>query len=169
MRYKKQLPVFQPAEAHSAKSAGDGGQDRTLDREAGQNPGCADGCCAPLANEGVAVEPPARWPEPGDGSGCGDECCAPSGEGAAEFIEAPARSAGDEEHDDLERTVVRVTGMDCASCAATVERSVLRVEGVQRATVNFAAGRLDAAHEPGVKTAEIEQAIQKAGYGVERP
>jgi Cd2+/Zn2+-exporting ATPase len=59
--------------------------------------------------------------------------------------------------------------MDCASCAATVERGVSRLEGVHRATVNFAAGRLDASHEPGVTTSEIEQAVQKAGYGVERP
>lgn len=71
--------------------------------------------------------------------------------------------------DGAERTVVRVTGMDCASCALTVERGVSRVPGVRRATVNFAAGRLDAEHDPGVDLTEIEKAVESAGYGVERP
>ena len=48
----------------------------------------------------------------------------------------------------LERTVVRVEGMDCASCAATVEKRVGGLPGVRSATVNFAAGRLDAEHDP---------------------
>jgi Zn2+/Cd2+-exporting ATPase len=46
-----------------------------------------------------------------------------------------------------ERTVLRVEGMDCASCALTVEKTVSRVPGVRRAAVNFAAGRLDAEHD----------------------
>ncbi len=66
----------------------------------------------------------------------------------------------------LERTVLRVEGMDCASCAATVERSVAVLPGVRRATVNFAAGRLDAEHEPGLSRREIEAAVREAGYGV---
>jgi Cd2+/Zn2+-exporting ATPase len=68
----------------------------------------------------------------------------------------------------LERTIVRVAGMDCASCAATVERRVGQLPGVHRAVVNFAAGRLDAEHDPGLALGEIEQAVRDAGYGVER-
>jgi Zn2+/Cd2+-exporting ATPase len=68
----------------------------------------------------------------------------------------------------LERTVVRVEGMDCANCAATVERSVSRLPGVHTATVNFAAGRLDAEHEPDLALEEIEGAVRAAGYGVAR-
>jgi Zn2+/Cd2+-exporting ATPase len=67
----------------------------------------------------------------------------------------------------LERTVVRVAGMDCASCAVTVERRVGQLPGVRRAVVNFAAGRLDAEHEPGLALEEIEKAVRDAGYGVE--
>ena len=70
--------------------------------------------------------------------------------------------------DDLERTVVRVEGMDCASCAATVERRVFALPGVRRATVNFAAGRLDAEHAPGLGVEEIEKAVEGAGYRVVR-
>ena len=68
----------------------------------------------------------------------------------------------------LERTVVRVEGMDCASCAATVERRVSALPGVSRATVNFAAGRLDAEHGPGVSVEDLEGAVKSAGYGVAR-
>ncbi len=68
--------------------------------------------------------------------------------------------------DGTERTVVRVEGMDCASCAITVERGVAKLPGIHRATVNFAAGRLDAEHAPGLRLEEIEQAIRDAGFGV---
>src|SRR3712207_7340759 len=58
--------------------------------------------------------------------------------------------------------------MDCASCAATVEKRVGQLPGVRRAVVNFAAGRLDAEHDPGLALEEIEKAVRDAGYGVER-
>jgi Cd2+/Zn2+-exporting ATPase len=66
----------------------------------------------------------------------------------------------------MERTVVRVEGMDCASCAATVEKNVGRLPGVHSATVNFAAGRLDAEHDPALALEKIEGAVRAAGYGV---
>lgn len=68
--------------------------------------------------------------------------------------------------DGTERTVIRVEGMDCASCVATVESRVGRLPGVRRAVVNFAAGRLDAEHDPGLALEEIEKAVRDAGYGV---
>lgn len=68
--------------------------------------------------------------------------------------------------DGLERAVIRVEGMDCASCAATVEKHVGRLPGVHRATVNFAAGRLDAEHDASVALERIERAVREAGYGV---
>ncbi|MGF1471958.1 MAG: heavy metal translocating P-type ATPase [Rubrobacteraceae bacterium] len=66
------------------------------------------------------------------------------------------------------RTVVRVEGMDCASCAATVEKHVRRVPGVRAATVNFAAGRLEAEHVPDLAPDDLEAAVRDAGYGVDR-
>jgi Zn2+/Cd2+-exporting ATPase len=65
-----------------------------------------------------------------------------------------------------ERTVIRVEGMDCASCAMTVEKRVEQLPGVRRAVVNFAAGRLDAEHDPGLTLEEIEKAVRDAGYRV---
>jgi Zn2+/Cd2+-exporting ATPase len=104
---------------------------------------------------------------------CVDDCCS----GAEETLEASAatpntREANPEAPENgaplglLERTVVRVEGMDCASCAATVERRVSALPGVSRATVNFAAGRLDAEHDPGLPLEDLEGAVRAAGYGV---
>ena len=81
--------------------------------------------------------------------------------------EEPASSGpGNVSLDGAERTVVRVEGMDCASCAATVEKRVATLPGVHRATVNFAVGRLDAEHDPSLSVEDIEKAVREAGYGV---
>jgi Zn2+/Cd2+-exporting ATPase len=79
---------------------------------------------------------------------------------------SPATPEGSAALGVLERTVVRVEGMDCASCAATVEKRVSALTGVSKATVNFAAGRLDAEHDPGLSQEDLEGAVRAAGYGV---
>jgi Cd2+/Zn2+-exporting ATPase len=106
-----------------------------------------------------------------------DACCGPGEdcrEGEAGLVAASPTTRGANPEmpsgvslDGLERTVVRVEGMDCASCAATVEKRVGQLPGVRRAVVNFAAGRLDAEHEPGLALEKIEKAVRDAGYGVE--
>ena len=83
-------------------------------------------------------------------------------------MEVPDTSPAPAPVGELERSVVRVEGMDCASCAATVEKRVFALPGVRRATVNFAAGRLDAEHDPGLSVEEIEKAVEGAGYQVVR-
>ena len=115
-------------------------------------------------------EPP---PTLGDSNGCTDDCCADIVEEAPAATPTtreanPEASPSGDTLDGLERTVVHVEGMDCASCAATVERRVASLPGVARATVNFAAGRLDAEHDPGLPLEEIEKAVEDAGYGVAR-
>ena len=37
--------------------------------------------------------------------------------------------------------VISVTGMTCANCVATVERTLLKLPGVEEATVNYASER----------------------------
>jgi Cu+-exporting ATPase len=61
-----------------------------------------------------------------------------------------------------------ITGMTCANCAATVERTLNRkVSGVVRANVNFATERATVEYIPGVASvAAMIQAVEKAGYGV---
>ena len=106
------------------------------------------------------------------GDGCTEDCCS-----GPETVETSAATPRTREANPetpvesaalgvLERTVVRVEGMDCASCAATVEKRVAALPGVSKATVNFAAGRLDAEHDPGLALEELEGAVRAAGYGV---
>ena len=97
---------------------------------------------------------------------CGDDCCSDGAPKA--FVATPAASKSNPEVPDgvSARTVLRVEGMDCASCAATVEKRVSLLPGVHHAAVNFAAGRLDAEHDPGLALADIEKAVTDAGYGV---
>jgi Cd2+/Zn2+-exporting ATPase len=102
--------------------------------------------------------------------GPGEDCC----EGEASLVAATPKTRetnpeapSDLSLEGLERTVVRVEGMDCASCAATVEKRVGQLRGVHRAVVNFAAGRLDAEHDPALSLKDIEKAVRDAGYEVQ--
>jgi Cu+-exporting ATPase len=61
-----------------------------------------------------------------------------------------------------------ITGMTCANCAATVERTLnKKVAGVVAANVNFATEKATVEYIPGQVThADMVTAIEKAGYGV---
>src|SRR5215203_942691 len=109
---------------------------------------------------------PAREAASGQVDACGDDCCSDGAPKA--FVATPAASKSKPEVPEgaPERTVLRIEGMDCASCAATVEKRVSLLPGVHHAAVNFAAGRLDAEHDPGLALADIEKAVTDAGYGV---
>ena len=131
----------------------------------------------PVVGQAPQEEPGVEEPEAArvEADGCTDDCC--SGAEASETSaatepgtpttrEANPEAPGGGSLGTLERTVVRVEGMDCASCAATVEKRVSALPGVSKATVNFAAGRLDAEHGPAVSAEDLEGAVRAAGYGV---
>ena len=61
-----------------------------------------------------------------------------------------------------------ITGMTCANCVATVERTLnKKVPGVVGATVNFATEKATVQYIPGaVSRADMIAAIERAGYGV---
>jgi Cu+-exporting ATPase len=63
-----------------------------------------------------------------------------------------------------------VTGMTCANCAQTVERTLKRLDGVVSAHVNLASERASVEYLPGVVSlAAIQQAIRDVGYDVVVP
>jgi Cu+-exporting ATPase len=63
-----------------------------------------------------------------------------------------------------------ITGMTCANCAQTIERTLNRLEGVVSATANFASERASVEYLPGVVSlAAIQQAIRDVGYDVVVP
>ncbi|MBI1256934.1 MAG: heavy metal translocating P-type ATPase [Chloroflexi bacterium] len=60
-----------------------------------------------------------------------------------------------------------ITGMTCASCARTVERTLKKTEGVGEVNVNFATERASVAFDPAqVDLNTMIERIDKAGYGV---
>ncbi|NLE44945.1 MAG: copper-translocating P-type ATPase [Chloroflexi bacterium] len=65
------------------------------------------------------------------------------------------------------RVDLPITGMTCANCAATVERTLSRIPGVVSASVNLATERASVEYIPGVTTvAAMISTIENAGYGV---
>ncbi|MDK2800897.1 MAG: P-type Cu+ transporter [Clostridiales bacterium] len=68
----------------------------------------------------------------------------------------------------MKKQTLNVTGMTCASCAKTVEKSVSKVEGVHSANVNFATEKLAVEYDENKTSIEkIQEAVQKAGYSAE--
>jgi Cu+-exporting ATPase len=60
-----------------------------------------------------------------------------------------------------------VTGMTCANCANTIERTLKKTPGVTNAAVNFANERAQVAFDPAqVKPGELIERVRKAGYDV---
>ena len=67
-----------------------------------------------------------------------------------------------------QRVTFSLSGMHCASCAALIERLLIKTPGVVRATVNFAAEKATVFFD-GASTspAELIEAVQKAGYNAQ--
>ena len=60
-----------------------------------------------------------------------------------------------------------IEGMTCASCVRRVEKSLVKVAGVQEASVNLASEKAKVVFDPAVVTLEqLSAAVEKAGYKV---
>ncbi|MGD1060306.1 MAG: heavy metal translocating P-type ATPase [Methanomassiliicoccales archaeon] len=70
-------------------------------------------------------------------------------------------------HSDKRTTSFGLTGMTCATCAETIQRSLSDVTGVDQAAVNFATERATVTYDPGkVGIEKLTNAVKEAGYGV---
>ena len=68
-----------------------------------------------------------------------------------------------------ERLELPIAGMTCASCAARVERSLNRLDGVS-ASVNYATEKAAVSYDPAVVSPEILlDAVEQAGYSARLP
>ena len=60
-----------------------------------------------------------------------------------------------------------ITGMTCANCVATVERTLRKTEGVEEASVNYASERAHLRFHPDrVSLEDVAAAVERAGYGI---
>ena len=65
-----------------------------------------------------------------------------------------------------EKAVLGITGMHCASCVATIEKSLKNVEGVSSVVVNLASEKAYVDFDPEqTGTEDLKEAIEKSGYG----
>lgn len=81
--------------------------------------------------------------------------------------EGAATVAGDEVGEDATRELVLpITGMTCANCAGTVERTLRRTDGVAEASVSYASERATVRFKDGaVAPEDLVRAVERAGYG----
>ncbi|OAG28514.1 heavy metal translocating P-type ATPase [Thermodesulfatator autotrophicus] len=61
--------------------------------------------------------------------------------------------------------IFKVSGMNCAACAARIEKALLKLKGIKEAQVNFAAQTARVLFDPSkLSLAEIRETIEKEGY-----
>ncbi|MBR8154587.1 copper-translocating P-type ATPase [Burkholderia cenocepacia] len=58
-----------------------------------------------------------------------------------------------------------IDGMTCASCVSRVEKALVKVPGVTRASVNLATERATVDASAGVSATQLADAVKQAGYG----
>ena len=68
---------------------------------------------------------------------------------------------------DTKQLIIPITGMTCANCVATVERSLKKQDGIQTAVVNLSSERATVSYDPSVAgLADMVRRIEHAGYGI---
>jgi Cd2+/Zn2+-exporting ATPase len=63
----------------------------------------------------------------------------------------------------LQKSIFRITGMDCGDCAAKLEKRLATMPGVRSAIVNFGVGKLTVEHN--IADSVLIQTVKQAGYG----
>jgi len=90
-----------------------------------------------------------------------------SGNAPADRVEVADRPAEIASRGRAKQITLPVTGMSCAACARTIERSLAGVSGVETAGVNFATGLATVVYDPSVvKVPGLVEAVREAGYDV---
>jgi P-type Cu+ transporter len=88
------------------------------------------------------------------------------GEALTRAIEKLGYGASLEEQQN--RVELRLTGMNCAACAAHIEKGLAAVKGVQTASVNLASEKAAVQYDPSqAGVSDLLTAVRRAGYGAE--
>lgn len=67
----------------------------------------------------------------------------------------------------MENKVIKITGMTCAACSASIERAVGRIQGVDSVAINLVSEEMKLSYDKEqVKFEDIQKKIEKIGYGV---
>jgi len=100
------------------------------------------------------------------------ECCSSTQPASKE--ETPAstccNSEKDLNQDDLTskpstyRLDYQIKGMDCPSCAATIEKSLAKVKGIETVQVNYSAGKMTVGVSDSSMSEQIQKQVSKLGF-----
>lgn len=81
-----------------------------------------------------------------------------------------AQAAGAQLSARYQHELMRIDGMDCATCATVIEHALQRLEGVEEAAVSYAAERMRLEYDSQrVSRQAIVQRLQALGYSVREP
>ncbi|MGI6852301.1 heavy metal translocating P-type ATPase [Mesorhizobium sp. 1B3] len=64
------------------------------------------------------------------------------------------------------KTRFRIEGMDCASCAAKIDKAARRATGIHNVSVSVAAGTMVVEHEAEADLVELTRRVASLGYGI---
>ncbi|MDP2930392.1 MAG: heavy metal translocating P-type ATPase [bacterium] len=65
----------------------------------------------------------------------------------------------------MEKTILKISGMDCASCAAVIENALRKEEGIRSISVNFATEKAYLEFDPvEISVARIKKIVEELGY-----
>lgn len=94
-----------------------------------------------------------------------DNCCCSCCPGAQHPAAATLEAAAAIEDANLINSTFRIDGLDCADCAAKLEKGIRRLGGVREAQINFAAAKLKVVYDKDVlETGVISDTISSFGY-----
>lgn len=103
------------------------------------------------------------------------ECCSSSQSGSKEETLASTCCAPDDSQDNdnqatkkaessLERLDYQIKGMDCPSCAATIEKSLKKLDGIETVQVNYSAGKMTVGLSDSSMSEQIRKHVKKLGF-----
>ncbi|MBM7649805.1 Cd2+/Zn2+-exporting ATPase [Bacillus ectoiniformans] len=61
----------------------------------------------------------------------------------------------------------RIQGMDCPACAATIEKSLVKMSGVKTIQVNYSTAKMQVTADEGISSSIIEKQVKKLGFNAE--
>lgn len=70
-----------------------------------------------------------------------------------------------DDNDNVREVIIPISGMTCASCANTIEKSIKKLNGINDVNVNFATEKAKVVYDSSqTRISEIKDTISKAGY-----
>jgi len=69
----------------------------------------------------------------------------------------------------MQQTTIKIKGLDCASCAEKIEKTLLREKGIESVSVHIGSEKVEVAFDSSsISQKRIERSIEALGYEVVR-